>query len=255
MDERNVRGERAALSGVRGERAAPSGAGLARLAGLLADGTRASFCLALLDGRAWTAGELAKTAGVTAATASSHLDKLVEGGLLAEHRVGRHRYVRLANHRLAQLVEDLAAHAGPPPAPRGLRACSAGAAMARARTCYDHLAGRLGVAVTDGLLERGLVQDSTGFAVTEAGLAWFAEAGIPLEARRAPRSRRPLARACIDWTVRRPHLAGLAGAALCAHALDSGWCERIGSGRALRVTDKGRDALRDLLGIDAGEVE
>ncbi|PJE93871.1 transcriptional regulator [Streptomyces carminius] len=224
-----------------------TGPALARLAGLLADTTRARFCLALLDGRAWTAGELARLARVAPATASGHLDRLVAGGLLAEERQGRHRYVRLAGPWAAQLVEDLAAHAGPPPAPRSLRAASADAAMARARTCYDHLAGRLGVAVTDALLERGLLQRDTGFAVTCDGLRWFGRLGIELTAR--PRGRRPPARACLDWTERRPHLAGVAGAELCRHALEAGWCERIGTRRALRVTGAGRRALYELLGV------
>ncbi|MFC4496433.1 winged helix-turn-helix domain-containing protein [Streptomyces ovatisporus] len=225
---------------------------LAALAGLLADGTRASVCLALLDGRAWTAGELARAVGVTPATVSTHLDKLVAGELLTEVRQGRHRYVRLAGPETAQLVEDLSVRAGPPPRPHSLRSASAGAAMARARTCYDHLAGALGVALTDALLERGLLQQSTGFAVTEAGVAWFAELGMDLSVR--PGNRRPMARSCLDWTERRPHLAGTAGAALCAYALRSGWCERVGSRRALRVTNRGRDAMAELFGIDAGTV-
>ncbi|MBO0513641.1 ArsR/SmtB family transcription factor, partial [Streptomyces beijiangensis] len=125
---------------------------LASFAALLADETRAGFCLALLDGRAWTAGELARSAGVAASTASEHLGKLIAGGLLAEERQGRHRYVRLADARVAHLVEELAAYAGEGPggaAPRGLRAVNAQAALARGRTCYDHLAGRLGIAITE----------------------------------------------------------------------------------------------------------
>lgn len=244
-DARSTRAERPA------EQTGPQ---LARLAALLADETRARFCVALLDGRAWTAGELARSAGVSAATASSHLDKLTHGGLLAEQRVGRHRYVRLAGPRLAQLLEEMLAHTEPPPPPRTLRASSVSSAMARARTCYDHLAGRLGVAVTDGLLDKGLVQGSTGFAVTGAGMEWFRrELGVDLASGGRRRSRRAVARVCIDMTERRPHLAGLAGAELCAHALDSGWCERIGTARALRVTGRGRDALRDLLGIELEE--
>ncbi|MEV5432204.1 winged helix-turn-helix domain-containing protein [Streptomyces sp. NPDC052701] len=226
----------------------PRTAGLARLAGLLADETRAACLLALLDGRAWTAGELARHAGVAASTLSEHLGRLVAGGLLAEERQGRHRYVRLADARAAQLVEDLAAQVAPEAGgrPRGLREVSAGSAAARGRTCYDHLAGRLGVAVTDGLTARGLLRQDTGFALTDAGLAWFAATGIGL----GRRGRRPLARACLDWTERRPHLAGAAGAALCRHALDAGWCVRIGSGRAVKVTAAGERALGTLLGVE-----
>jgi DNA-binding transcriptional ArsR family regulator len=228
----------------------PRAAELARLAFLVSDETRAACLLALLDGRAWTAGELARHAGVAASTLSEHLGKLVAGGLLTEERQGRHRYVRLAGARVAQLVEDLAAQASPDGdvvRPRSLRASSAGSAMARGRTCYDHLAGRLGIAVTDALTGRGLLRQDTGFALTDAGLGWFDSTGIPLD--RA--GRRPLARACLDWTERRPHLAGVAGAALCRHALDTGWCVRIGSERAVKVTAAGERALAELLGIEA----
>ncbi|NUP18837.1 MAG: winged helix-turn-helix transcriptional regulator [Streptomyces sp.] len=227
----------------------PQAPHLARLAGLIADETRAACLLALLDGRAWTAGELARHAGVAASTLSEHLGKLVAGGLLSEERQGRHRYVRLADARVAQLVEDLAAQVTPGTArrPRNLRESSAGSAMARGRTCYDHLAGRLGITVTDALTERGLLVQDTGFALTDAGLGWFDSAGIRLDRT----GRRPLARACLDWTERRPHLAGVAGAALCRHALDTGWCVRIGSERAVKVTASGEKALSELLGIDA----
>ncbi|MFE0173953.1 ArsR/SmtB family transcription factor [Streptomyces sp. NPDC059002] len=222
---------------------------LAALAGLFADETRAACLLALLDGRAWTAGELARHAGVAASTASEHLGKLVAGGLLAEERQGRHRYVRLADARVAQLVEDLAAHAAPASqaAPRTLRESNARCAMARGRTCYDHLAGRLGIAITGAMTDRGLLRQDTGFALTDQGVDWFGELGIGL----VLTGRRPLARACLDWTERRPHLAGVAGAALCRHALDAGWCERIGSERAVRVTPAGARALAVHLGLDS----
>lgn len=224
-------------------------AGLAGLAGLIADETRAACLLALLDGRAWTAGELARHAGVAASTLSEHLGKLVAGGLLSEERQGRHRYVRLADARVAQLIEDLTAHAPGTMTtrPRTLRESSAGSAMARGRTCYDHLAGRLGIAVTDALTARGLLIQDTGFALTDPGLKWFDAAGIVL----GRTGRRPLARACLDWTERRPHLAGVAGAALCRHVLDAGWCVRIGSERAVKVTEAGELALSELLGIEA----
>ncbi|MFE5590792.1 ArsR/SmtB family transcription factor [Streptomyces sp. NPDC056549] len=220
---------------------------LAALAALFADESRAAFLLALLDGRAWTAGELARHAGVAPSTASEHLGKLVAGGVLAEERQGRHRYVRLADPGIAHLVEDLAARSEPevPPAPRSLRAASAGQAMARGRTCYDHLAGRLGIAITDAMTDRGLLRQDTGFALTDGGLAWFDAQGITF----VRKGRRPVARGCLDWTERRPHLAGLAGAALCRHALDAGWCVRIGSERAVKVTPEGENALRTGLGI------
>ncbi|MBQ0829877.1 ArsR/SmtB family transcription factor [Streptomyces tagetis] len=223
--------------------------GLARLAGLIADETRATCLLALLDGRAWTAGELARHAGVAPSTLSEHLGRLVAGGLLAEERQGRHRYVRLADARIAHLVEDLAGQVAPQAAARRaptLGASGARSAMARGRTCYDHLAGRLGIALTDALTGRGLLRQDTGFALTDAGLGWFDDVGIRLDRT----SRRPLARPCLDWTERRPHLAGVAGAALCRHALDAGWCVRIGSQRAVKVTPEGERALSEALGID-----
>ncbi|MDT0466276.1 ArsR/SmtB family transcription factor [Streptomyces gibsoniae] len=225
-------------------------AGLAALAGLIADETRAACLLALLDGRAWTASELARHAGVAASTLSEHLGRLVAGGLLTEERQGRHRYVRLAGPQVAQLVEELAAQVEPgvrAARRRTLRASGAAAAMAHGRTCYDHLAGRLGIAVADAFTARGLLRQDTGFALTDAGLRWFDTAGIGLDRT----GRRPLVRSCLDWTERRPHLAGVAGAALCRHALDAGWCVRIGSERAVRVTAEGERALSALLGIEA----
>ncbi|MFJ9177470.1 ArsR/SmtB family transcription factor [Streptomyces sp. NPDC102360] len=230
----------------------PGAPRLAALASLIADETRAACLLALLDGRAWTAGELARHAGVAASTASEHLGKLVAGGLLAEERQGRHRYLRLADAQVAQLLEGLAGYAVPDGGerPATLRAASARTAMARGRTCYDHLAGRLGITVTDAMVERGLLRpdaDSSAFALTDAGHGWFRALGVPLE----PGPRRPLVRGCLDWTERRLHLAGRAGAALCAHAFAAGWVERIGSERAVRVTGAGERALRAELGVAA----
>ncbi|MFD8423780.1 ArsR/SmtB family transcription factor [Streptomyces sp. NPDC059466] len=227
----------------------PVAPGLAALAGMIADETRAVFLLALLDGRAWTAGELARHAGVAPSTASEHLGRLVAGGLLTEERQGRHRYLRLAGSRVAHLVEDLAAQVSPDAAgrPRSLREAGTGSAMARGRTCYDHLAGRLGITLTDALTHRGLLRQDTGFALTDTGLRWFDTAGIALNRT----GRRPLSRACLDWTERRPHLAGTAGAALCRHALDARWCVRVGSERAVKVTPAGESAFAELLGIEA----
>ncbi|MFF2810984.1 ArsR/SmtB family transcription factor [Streptomyces sp. NPDC058000] len=223
---------------------------LAQLAALLADRTRAAFCLALLDGRAWTAGELAAYARVAPSTTSEHLSRLIDGGLLVERRQGRHRYVQLAGPRVAELLESVTAHLDPPAAaPRGLRAVNASAALARGRTCYDHLAGRLGVALTDAMTTRGLLDQDGGFALTDTGREWFADAlGIPSDTLRG--GRRPPARGCLDWTERRQHLAGTAGARLCDGLLERHWIRRIGTGRAVRLTPEGTTALRELLGFD-----
>jgi DNA-binding transcriptional ArsR family regulator len=224
---------------------------LARLAGLLADETRACFCVALLDGRAWTAGELAREAGVAASTASEHLSRLVAGGLLAERRQGRHRYVELAGASVAEMIEDLMSHLAPiEPQPRGLRAVHAAEALASARTCYDHLAGRLGVAIADAMAREGLLDRSGGLALTAAGGNWL-ERALGIDVGELERGRRPLARACVDWTERRPHLAGAAGAQICRRFHDRGWIRRIGGSRAVLVTPAGHTALGDLLGIDS----
>lgn len=206
---------------------------LALWARMLADGTRATVCLALLDGRAWTATELARLAGVSRATISEHLTLLVEGGLLSEVRQGRHRYVELAGPETARLLEELAGLTPrPAEAATGLRAVTRRAALARARTCYDHLAGRLGVAVADSMTERGLLDWSDGVTLTPAGQRWLTDLGVTVERRGA----RPMIRACLDLTERRPHVAGAVGAALCRHAVDHGWVRRIAGDRALRVT-------------------
>lgn len=222
------------------------GVDLAGVARLMADGTRAAFCLALLDGRAWTATELARHAGVAPSTATTHLNLLVRGGLLVEERHGRHRYLRVADIRVVELMESLAALAPYKAAsPRSLSASGRQQALARARLCYDHLAGAVSLAITDAMVERGLLRWGPEPELTGDGAAWLAGVGITLPSG----SRRPLVRACLDWTERRPHLAGAVGAALCGHALTVGWITRIGTTRALAVTDTGRHALHDHLGL------
>ncbi|GIJ12920.1 ArsR/SmtB family transcription factor [Micromonospora andamanensis] len=226
-----------------------SAADLAGLAALLADETRAGICLALLDGRAWTASELAAHAGVAPSTATGHLHRLVEGGLLVQRRQGRHRYVQLADPSVAQLLEDLSARFEPRPVRTGgLRAVTASAALRRGRTCYDHLAGRLGVTVTEAMIVRGLLDCGGGFALTPAGRSWLIDLTGWDPAQSRP-GRRPLVRGCLDWTERREHLGGLVGAKLCELFLGNGWVVRIGSGRAVRLTAAGHAALRDQLEI------
>jgi DNA-binding transcriptional ArsR family regulator len=231
-----------------------SAEGLAAWAGLLADRTRASFCLALLDGRAWTVGELAKHAGVALSTASAHADRLVAGGLLAQRRQGRHRYLQLVDPAVAALIETAAAF--PAGTATGTRVSTLSGAhkrrnLAFARTCYDHLAGFVGVAIAEALDRKGFVTRTHGLALTPLGVAWLAELGVDLE--RA--GRRPVLRECLDWTERRSHLAGVAGAGICRHAFDAGWVVRIGSGRAVRVTTLGARALEEQLGLAIGAAE
>ena len=227
---------------------------LAGVAGLLADRSRAAICLALLDGRAWSVGELARHARIAPSTASEHVARLVGGGLLSGVQQGRHRYVRLADSAAA----DLAEYAAPgPPAPlergRSLRTVRASEAMARARTCYDHLAGRLGVRITDALTDSGLLDQAAGFALTPPGVDWFdAALGVDVTALRA--GRRPLLRPCLDWTERRPHLGGAVGAALCERFLAEGWVIRMSGSRAVRITTAGAQAMKRLQGIDLRDV-
>ncbi|MCP3820969.1 helix-turn-helix domain-containing protein [Streptomyces sp. A3M-1-3] len=221
---------------------------LAALAGLLADRTRAAFCLALLDGRAWTATELARHAGVAPSTATGHLHQLVAGGLLAEERQGRHRYVRLAGPDTAEMIEGLAAYAPRHPAPvRSPADANRRRALAHARTCYDHLAGALGVAITEAMTERSLLAWEYGPALTAAGAEWLHDLGIADD--RPAASRRPHLRTCLDWTERRPHLAGAVGAALFRHALDESWLVRREASRVITLTDQGRVAMRRHLAL------
>lgn len=218
---------------------------LAAIASALAHPTRARMLIALMDVRTWrSASDLAQIAGVAASTATGHLNLLVDRGLLSERRDGRHRHVQLAGPRVAEALEAVAA-LGDRPAPpvTGLRAVSAKAALARARTCYDHLAGELGVAITDALVSQGLLEEES-LALTAPGVAWMAEAlDSPFRA-----GRRSPTRACLDWTERRSHLAGAAGAHLCTVFHDRQWVRPVRDGRAVLVTRAGNDALHRLFG-------
>ncbi|MEU1664268.1 winged helix-turn-helix domain-containing protein [Streptomyces sparsogenes] len=227
--------------------APPPAARLAAFAAAMADETRAAICMALLEGRAWSAGELARITGVAPSTASGHLARLLEAGICVAERRGRHSYVRIADAETARLVDSLAAHAIPGrDAAHAAPVVAAPDPLAGARTCYDHLAGRLGMAVTDAMAERGLLRADGVFELTDAGLEWCARAGVDL----TDGGRRPTVSSCLDWTERRRHLGGVAGARLCALALRREWvARREEGGRALRVTDAGERAFGELLGI------
>jgi DNA-binding transcriptional ArsR family regulator len=222
---------------------------LAGLARLLAHQHRAGICLALLDGRAWTASELAAQLAVSPSTASEHISQLVAAGVLAERRQGRHRYLQLAGVEVAELLEGLAArmdHGAD--RPRSLRTARTKRALARARTCYDHLAGSLGVAITDAMLDRDLLRERGGLALTELGRDWLV-ARLGADRAQLDATGRPLVRACLDWTERRTHVAGLTGSIIHRRCTELGWLERRRDGRAVSVTATGQAALDDLLGI------
>ena len=221
---------------------------VARFAGLLADRSRAAICLALLDGRAWTAAELASYAGIGRPTASDHLNQLVRAGLLTQERQGRHRYLTLAGPAIAQLIEDVATAAGRPEPPRSLRTVRAAEDLAAARTCYDHLAGALGVSLFDAMVRAGLLGLAGGVALTAAGRSWFTDLAGPDVLRTA--GSRPLVRSCLDWTERRPHLGGSLGAVLYRQLAGRGWVSPRQGSRAVSVNPAGKQALNDLLGID-----
>ncbi|MCK7622057.1 winged helix-turn-helix domain-containing protein [Streptomyces sp. RS10V-4] len=223
---------------------------LAALAALLADRTRAAICIALLDGGTWTAGELAEYAGVAPSTATEHLNLLVAGGLLAEERRGRRRHLRLAGPDTAETLENLAGLA-----PyrrvriRSLAEANHRRALHHARTCYDHIAGALGVALAEAMTERGLLVRENGVELTGAGAAWLAALGIP-HGGHSP-AHRAHVRTCLDWTSRRRHLSGAVGAALYRHALEQRWIIKAPAGRILAVTEAGRAAFQRELGLPA----
>ena len=220
---------------------------LAPIGSLIGDPTRAAMLADLLDGRALTAGELAARAGVTASTASSHLSKLVEGGLLDMISQGRHRYYRLAGPQVAGALEALAGLTPPPAAP-GLFEREVLSGLRFARTCYGHLAGRLGVALRDHLLEMNLIRAAgIEHEVTLAGESWFA--GLGVEVATARRSRRSFARSCLDWSERRSHLAGALGDALLQALVDQAWIRRLSGERAVELTEAGADGLATSLGL------
>lgn len=230
-------------------------ANIATPAALIGDPTRAAMLQALQDGRAQPASALAWAAGVTAQAASNHLTKLVDGGLLAVEREGRHRYYRLASAEVAHAIEALSVLAAPVRSLETPRSPKA-RALRDARCCYGHLAGRLGVRVCEALVARDLLRPAADklYEVTPEGLRWFEDLGVPID---ALRSSRGVARQCLDWTERRHHLAGPLGVKLLAAMTERGWLALEPKGRAVRLTVDGAQALRERLGVtleDEGRV-
>jgi len=223
------------------------GPDIARVAALMGDPARANMLSALMGGQALTAGELAREAGITPQTASAHLARLEDGGLLIRRVQGRHNYFALAGADVAETLEQLiavaerAGHARARPGPKD-------PALRRARVCYDHLAGELGVAMLDGLVAAGRIADADGSLVlTGEGRAFAREFGIALP----EGGRRPLCRACLDWSERRSHLAGALGAGLMARIQDLGWARREPGGRVIRFSAPGLAAFESAFGVRA----
>ena len=220
---------------------------IAEAAALMGDPARANMLAALLGGRAMTAGELGLEARVAPSTASGHLAKLVNGRLVCVAANGRHRYFRLASPKVARVLEELMSLAiDGPPRHRPKSRCDE--AMARARTCYDHFAGKLGVAIADSLVSHGrIVLNDDGGVLTGSGFGFLHDLGIDLTPRRG--SRRALCRTCLDWSERRWHIGGAVGAAIASRSFELGWTERQASSRALNVTPAGARAFQELFGV------
>lgn len=227
----------------------------ATVAALSGDPARAAMLHALMDGQALTATELARVAGIAPQTASGHLNQLTAGGLVSVQKQGRHRYHRLATPSVARMLESImqvAAELEPPG--RKLSIGPKDAALRRARTCYDHLAGQLGVSIADGLIRDGYVEIAgDGGLVTDAGVTRLAAIGMDVHKileRRTRHSGRILCRPCLDWSERRPHLAGMLGALICEHSMQRGWTRRLSGTRAVQLTPQGERAFRESFGAE-----
>jgi len=219
---------------------------IAAVASMLADNTRAEILCVLMDGRAHTGGELARSVGVSASTASEHLSKLLDAGMVTVAAQGRHRYFRLAGREIARLLEAMGAA---PVADNRIPKPKAPAALVFARTCYDHLAGELAVRIYDELVAAGHLEehDDHHLTLTESGAASLAGLGVDVD--HAISARRPTVRPCLDWTERRHHLAGSAASALLDAMIDRKWLARGTTPRAIRVTERGRVELFEFFGL------
>jgi DNA-binding transcriptional ArsR family regulator len=221
---------------------------IASVAELMGEPSRAAILVALLDGRALPAGELALISGLSAQSASGHLSKLVDGGLLSVRSEGRHRYYKIANPDVGHALEALGAIATVPrnSAPLSSREMTE---LRQARTCYDHLAGWLAVELTNALETSQVIRHrgERDYDLGNKGESWFAEIGV--ETATVKSARRSFARKCLDWTERRPHLAGALGAAFCARLIALGWVARRPKTRAMRITQRGEHEFYKRFGI------
>jgi len=226
---------------------------IARIAALVGEPARAAMLLAIMDGRALTANELANVAGISAQTASRHLALLAEAELMHVEKQGRHRYHRLASPQVARMLEGLMQIASTTAPARTVTPGPRDAGMRMARMCYDHIAGRLGLALTTRLLDDGaIVFAEDGGVVMPAASAVLRGWGMDVALLdRAGTSARPGCRPCLDWSERRPHVAGKLGAMLCTHCIDQGWLVRRAGARSLSVTALGAEKFQSILGLQA----
>jgi DNA-binding transcriptional ArsR family regulator len=224
---------------------------IAEIAALVGDPARATMVSALLDGGVLTATELARAARITPQTASTHLAKLTEAGLLSAVRNGRHRHFRLASPTVADMIDGIVAVALEK-RPRYRPLSEQARALSAARMCYDHLAGRLSVDLADAFVARKyVVLDEEAAEITTAGTRFLTGFGIELPTLRS--TRRHFCRLCLDWTERRPHIAGAVGAAITKRCFDLGWVERMKRSHAVIVTPRGRRGFQESFGIAASD--
>jgi DNA-binding transcriptional ArsR family regulator len=223
---------------------------MAEVASLVGEPARAAMLQALMDGRALTATELAFVANITPQTASSHLGQLCASGLVSVLRQGRYRYHRIATPQVAQLLESLMLVAAGTLTTRA-RTGPRDESLRTARTCYDHIAGQLGVGIADAMKQQGWVEiDDDAGVLTASGDMFLAAHGINLDATEKRRTRAlPLCRLCLDWSERRPHFSGRLGAELCRHSLEVGWIRKRPGSRALDVTPEGKRVFRDVFHV------
>jgi DNA-binding transcriptional ArsR family regulator len=226
---------------------------IARIASLLGEPARAAMLLALMDGRSLTANELAKAGNVSPQTTSRHLAQMVESGLMNVEQWGRHRYHRLASSDVAKMLEGIMQIAGERPARRTVATGPRDESMRMARMCYDHIAGRLGLAIAERLLADQVIEfDGENGQVTDHAGEVLAGWGMSLKPDLQTSSRgRPYCRPCLDWSERKMHIAGRLGAMICTHCLEQGWLTRKVGSRAMSISAAGAITFRELLGLDA----
>lgn len=224
---------------------------ISKIATLLSDRTRSTILLSLMDGSIHPATELAHLAKVKPQTASFHLHKMLEANLVCVEKHGRHRYYKLISSDVAKIIESMLALAPEPPV-KSLRDSREKSAIHFARTCYDHLAGYIGVQITNSLIQQGMVKrENLNFDVTPEGIHFFNNLGINLEEQK--KKRRAYARCCLDWSERQHHLAGALGNALLERLLELQWIKRMPKTRAIQVTSNGKIQLKKVFGLDFDE--